>query len=62
MRGKSEVSRDSSNHMSKGTLFSNTGRKGGTLGIPLYSEVGWWLKIENPGHTRVSNQDTFFEV
>ena len=33
-----------------------------TLRIPLYSELGWWLKIENPGHTRVSNQDTFFEV
>ena len=48
--------------MSKGTLFSNTGRKGGTLGIPLYSELGWSLKIENSGHTRVSNQDTFFEV
>ena len=48
--------------MSKGTLFSNTGRKGGTLGIPLSSELGRWIKLETPCHARVSNQDTFFEV
>lgn len=30
--------------------------------VPSYYELGWSLKIENPGHTRVSNQDTFFEV